>query len=73
MSADDFTLSQYGKTSEEIFNENLHSYSHNRERAEKAGYSYFDICPPRVGATYTGEEEAKQHTKEEQTTDDDGL
>lgn len=50
MSMDDYTLSHFGKTSEEIFEENLHAKAHNIERAKAAGVNYYDIIPPKAGA-----------------------
>ena len=71
MSADDFCLTNYGKTSEEIFAENLHSVSHNIERCKEAGIDYYMVAAPNQGATYIPEQ--TQVTEKEETTDDDGL
>lgn len=71
MSADDYCLSTSGKTSEEIFAENLHAISHNIERAKQAGIDYFLVSAPSAGATYTPDT-ATVSSKEE-TEDDDGL
>lgn len=71
MSADDYTLSQCGKTAEEIFAENLHATAHNIERAKAAGVDYYLIAAPQSGATIIPDK--VDTPKKEESADDDGL
>lgn len=69
MDADDFTLSHFGKTTEEIFEANLHNKAHNMQKAEEVGLTYYDICPPQAGAaapTSIKEKEQSEETTIEQ-------
>lgn len=71
MSADDYTLSTSGKTSEEIFTENLHAITHNIERARKAGVDYYMVAAPTAGSTFIPE--SVETPAKSETQDDDGL
>ena len=72
MSADDYCLSTCGKTSEEVFAENLHSITHNIQRAQAAGVDYYTVCPPRAGAAAPQLQEVEA-TQKTETPDDDDL
>lgn len=71
MSADDYCLSSFGKTSEEIFAENLHSVTHNMERAKQAGVDYYAIAAPQSGSTYVPKNVIV--SSQSDSLDDDGL
>lgn len=49
MSADDYALSTSGKSTEEIFAENLHCVKHNMERATAEGIDYHAVITPAAG------------------------
>lgn len=70
MSADDYCLSTSGKTSEEIFAENLHSIGHNLRRAQDAGIDYYLICPPKAGAAAPAIESGETPEKPAESDDD---
>lgn len=72
MSADDYCLSSFGKTSEEIFTENLHSITHNMQRAKEAGVDYYAVASPVSGSTYVPQSNPTVPTKPAEK-DDDGL
>lgn len=72
MSADDYCLSSFGKTSEEIFTENLHSITHNMQRAKEAGVDYYAVASPVSGSTYVPQSSPTVPTKPAEK-DDDGL
>lgn len=71
MSADDYTLAQCGKTSEEIFAENLHATAHNIQRAQAAGVDYYMIAAPAAGATTIPDR--VEPPAQAESADDDGL
>lgn len=71
MSADDWCIQNFGKSHEEIFEQNLHSISHNMAKAQEAGIDYFAVAAPNAGSTYIPEE--VNATEKEETSDEDGI